>query len=325
MKNLTQYLKKTMFFFTPLLVVAFGLNYLADEGLKRTDYVNYKQWSRLYEEKADADILILGNSRAACHVDPELLGRSLSASVYNLGLVGGYPQLQYRAYEIYRKQNSRKPSLIVLNVDWTTVTSIGVYIKRRKADYLPWCTDPDWKDILEQAGYTLPERYLPLLKYGTRMQFLQLGLFSYWGLDAYGVQSEGPTYDRGYLSHERVDFSKKDIFSQLIDGDLSVTTDFFRQCRQEGIPVVGYYSPLYEDCKNDFEYYQKTYQIIDSLLSVWDIPFLDYSDLPICKDTSYFRDCVHLNSRGAEWLTKRLACDIDSLARKRELKIKITK
>lgn len=117
MKNLTQYLKKTMFFFVPLLVVAFGLDYMADEGLKRTDYINYKQWSRLYDEQAEADILILGNSRAACHVDPELLGSNLSVNTYNLGLLGGAMQLQHHAYNLYRKHNSKKPSLVVLNVD----------------------------------------------------------------------------------------------------------------------------------------------------------------------------------------------------------------
>lgn len=135
------------------------------------------------------------------------------------------------------------------NIYYLIIIVLFVFQTEEKADNLPWCTDPDWKDILEQVGYTLPERYLPLLKYGTRIQFLQLGLYSYWRLDAYGVQNEGLTYGRGYLSHERVDFQR----------------------------------------------------------------YL------------FFQDCVHLNRRGAEWLTKRLACDIDSLARKRELKIKITK
>lgn len=313
MNNLKLYLIKILIFSIPLLVLAFVLNYIADEGLKRTDYINYKQWSRLYEEKAEADILIVGNSRAACHVDPLLLGKNLFSNVYNLGILGGGPLLQYHAYRLYRKQNSRKPSLILLNVDWITIGSIKTDLKFRKADYLPWCADSDWEPIIENSGYTLFDRYLPLLKYGTRLHSLQLGLYSYWGIKKYDIQNN-ETYEGGYLKSKQTYFNNHTLNIQLRRGDLSATTDFFRHCRQEGIQIVGYYSPIHSDFKNNFDHYQTIHTTIDSLLSAWNIPFLDYSTAPIGGDTAYFRDCVHLNIRGVEWLTKRLACDIDSLS-----------
>ena len=43
------------------------------------------------------------------------------------------------------------------------------------------------------------------------------------------------------------------------------------------------------------------------------IPFLDYSNDPICYDTSYFYNAMHLNARGADIFTAKLAHDLDSL------------
>lgn len=46
---------------------------------------------------------------------------------------------------------------------------------------------------------------------------------------------------------------------------------------------------------------------------IFELLFLDYTNDPICYDTAYFYNAMHLNARGANLFTEKLAHDIDSL------------
>jgi lysophospholipase L1-like esterase len=51
----------------------------------------------------------------------------------------------------------------------------------------------------------------------------------------------------------------------------------------------------------------------DSIARKYNIPILDYHYDPISFDTAYFYNATHMNKRGAELFTAKLAHDIDSL------------
>ncbi len=52
-------------------------------------------------------------------------------------------------------------------------------------------------------------------------------------------------------------------------------------------------------------------QIYHSFSKKYDIPFLDYSDdTSLTYDTAYFYNAMHLNKKGAELFTLKLANDI---------------
>ena len=55
------------------------------------------------------------------------------------------------------------------------------------------------------------------------------------------------------------------------------------------------------------------YKMYDTIAVRFNIPILDYNDIPLCYDTTYFYNGTHLNRIGAESFTIQLAHDIDSI------------
>ncbi|GHV09600.1 hypothetical protein FACS1894162_0470 [Bacteroidia bacterium] len=51
-------------------------------------------------------------------------------------------------------------------------------------------------------------------------------------------------------------------------------------------------------------------QVYHGFAEKYDIPFLDYTHDPICYDTTYFYNAMHLNKKGAELFSLKLANDI---------------
>ena len=55
------------------------------------------------------------------------------------------------------------------------------------------------------------------------------------------------------------------------------------------------------------------YEMYDTIATRFNIPILDYNDIPLCYDTAYFYNGTHLNRTGAEIFTTKLAQDLESL------------
>lgn len=307
-------LVKVCVFLLPLLVFAEWAAYIADSGLKMTKSIDYKLWSHLEEDKnVNADLLIMGNSRASCHINPDILDSILPVHSYNLGLHAGILPLQFHIWRLYIKRN-RKPRTIVWNVDWGTLSGEGD-LSKRKSHYLPWCNDPDWKPIIEKAGFSFFDKYIPCWKYAGRSELLVKGFKEYAGIPAsdYGIPFI-LSYKRGYIRlDDRQPKQKWILRHEFKTGNFDATEDFLRMCRREKIQVIFYYSPVYAPFRESFEPYIITYPAIDSLAKAWNIPFLDYSRVPESSDSTLFKDDIHLNGKGADWLSRRLGHDVDSL------------
>lgn len=66
--------------------------------------------------RTDADVLVLGSSRAKHHVDTEVLGRELSTSVFNVGANGHDFLFAYLVLDLWTRRHA-PPRAIVLHVD----------------------------------------------------------------------------------------------------------------------------------------------------------------------------------------------------------------
>ncbi len=84
-------------------------------------------------------------------------------------------------------------------------------------------------------------------------------------------------------------------------------------CTHYGTRMIVVNMPMYPEFKQKISNVYKVhyYSTISRLLGMFDVDFLDYSSL--IQDHIYFRDEIHLNSRGAELLSKKMASDIGGL------------
>ena len=291
-----------------LVIFIYLLSYMADKGLKNCKLLVYKQWSRLDVIDSMNDLLIMGNSRAACHVNPEILDTLLPFHSYNLGLNDGGMDAVWHAWHLYRMRVNKMPHIVLLNVDGWTIEDIMAAPSMRKNEYLPWCNDPAWRTIISKAGFTFADRAVPLWKYRRSRHWLLKGLKEYTGLQRSDYGRDILSYERGYIClDDKVSKREGNPLGEMIL-DFSSLDLFFQMCRQENIKMICFYSPVYSSYRNQWEISTRT-SISDHITHL-DIPFLDYSEREECADPSYFRDDIHLNSKGATWFTRQLTYDV---------------
>jgi len=72
-------------------------------------------------------------------------------------------------------------------------------------------------------------------------------------------------------------------------------------------------TPVYYRATQKLVNKKKINDLIRSFSRKYNIPYLDYTNDRICFDTAYFHIAVHLNSRGAELFSTKLANDIKAL------------
>jgi lysophospholipase L1-like esterase len=85
---------------------------------------------------------------------------------------------------------------------------------------------------------------------------------------------------------------------------------FLRYCKENDIQVILVFTPLYIKATDYTADKEEVMQIYHSFSEKYNIPFLDYSHDPLCYDTIYFHNAMHLNKKGAELFSLKLANDI---------------
>ncbi len=155
------------------------------------------------------------------------------------------------------------------------------------------------------------------MKYRTRPEFFKIGFRLYFNKS---VEIDAPRV-RGYEGRERKwdnsfsDFvkSKKRFQPKLEDEIKKEFEEVVRICREKAIKLYFVYSPEYTKIQEYFVNRDEVFSYFHHVSGINNIPFLDYSDDPISRDTAYFYNSEHLNRTGAEMFTRKLAADIKRL------------
>lgn len=88
--------------------------------------------------------------------------------------------------------------------------------------------------------------------------------------------------------------------------------DYLAQCRADSIQVVLVNSPLYAGAREKLLGYDDARVYFEQIAEKYGCLYLDYTDTPVCQDTSNFVVSVHLNARAAREFTETLLEDLKS-------------
>lgn len=310
-------LLRSLFFLFPLITVTCLYDFLVGQYLKNTDAIPYKRWNMLYNP-IEADVLVVGNSRAGFHVDPLLVDSILHVKSYNLGMSGGPIEISDVAWKLYRSHNKKIPRLVLCNVDFLW---LGAYhMPYDKKNYLIFLKDPCFSELVEEMDISFFDLYVPGMKYRG-----DYNLMLNFVRDRIGSPEKGNTiFKKGAILVKRErDVLKLAVESRSFERGKERIDLFYRfldECQEEGIQVVLFKSPIQQIAYKDLSNIEDSFVLIDSVSSDRRLPLLDYTDFMI-EDNSCFYDPVHLNYKGAEFFSVRLAHDVDSLLT--EMKIKL--
>jgi hypothetical protein len=310
-------LRLLLFCLAPLPLL-YLLAYIVDKGLQKSRYTYYSEWNDLFNGKINADVLIMGSSRAWVHFSPKIIDSILHVNSYNIGIDASSIGLQYQRLQLYLEHN-RKPKYIIQEVNFVS-TFLGYHTLPGAQQFLPYLKYPlVWKIVTEHNSTFGPaDRYFPLFKYNNEFVLIKEGILSYFGHGAKDVKYKGYcgrdlAWDSSFYYYKRSNPAGVDdpIDSAMVDTFKS----YLNFCKANGIKVILVNPPSYIEALNYENNYKDFLAIYDSFSREYQIPFYNYVNDSLDYDRNNFYNSQHMNRQAAEIFCTRFALELKNVVR----------
>jgi len=303
-----KFIFRSVIFGIGLLGLAFFAEFVISKNLRKSTDIVFNGWNEIYSGNMQSNVVIMGSSRALYQYSPRILDSVLNINSYNLGIIGSWIDRQIVKYDTYRRFN-KKPDYIIQNIDYTTINFSNGYIREQ---YFPYFFDDSLKTVMSNyEKFSFFEEHLPAYRYigYTNLIKQALGIEKLFGYNSLikGYLGLNQLWDGSELAKQtEINYSGDRLALLLFD-------KYLAKADSENIQVIFVYAPIYIGATEKMKNIKGMYQMYDSIARKYNIPILDYNYDPICYDTTYFYNAMHLNKTGAELFTTKLAHDIDSL------------
>ena len=296
-----------------ILLVALIADCSVSNGLKRTERGHFYTMNKLMNDSINADVVVLGNSRAACSYHPTVLDTILGVDSRNLGVSGQPFGVSYLRWQLYQRHNFQ-PKLLIINIDYGELNMVTNGFE--KEQYYPYITDTLLKPYLDLYGFSWAEKHVPLYRYRGDYKLISIGLMELLHIR----HDKKGDYIKGY-SNKNWDWEGEKLEAVLRNGKViglcnpqavSLLEGLLKAAKKDGLSVVFVYAPLFKRLKDNVDE-QLTMQTYRCLSEKYDIPILNLSEMDFCSDTRFFHDANHVNAIGAVHFSMKLAYCIDTL------------
>ena len=288
-----------------LFVLNVVLDYCITVFLNQSQSKLYKEWNRIIHGTIDADLVVIGSSRAWAQYDPYIMDSILLCNSYNLGIDGGTVNRQIVKYKVFRHYQKKKPSILIVNFDYWNNWGINRY---QREQYFPYLANGYMRKlIIDQEPFSFMELYLPMYRYYSQGASKLL-------LEAMEIENTYKGYNAYNLKWDGEEFAKvKTIMFESLRNVVDKFDVFLSDLQRDGVKVIFVSSPIYVGVTERTVNLSEFYDFRKHFSEKYDIPVLDYIYDTLCYDTAYFYNATHLNKTGAELFTKKLCYDLDSL------------
>ena len=249
----------------------------------------------------DADLVVLGNSRAEGGYDTAVMNGMSGLKCLNLGN-SGYPfdYVYHIMYENYIKQN-KKPKYIIVEVGpWCFFDHVSpIYT----IQMLPYINRPEFKFYIDLCPQLSKADKMLLFRYfGKQRKVMEEIVYLKRPVDR--KKETKTSWCKDYFGKpQRLEQRKSTV---------ELFASFLEESKAQGIDVILVCSPLHVD--DGLRYFDMD--------GFWDIvrycnkgkgfPMVTYQDY-FGNDTTLFSDPAHLNDAGKRLFTAKLMHDLDSV------------
>ena len=306
-----RFLTKLAITVAALFVLAYGLDWLITKNLRHSDARMFHTYNAIYNDSLQCNALIMGSSRGQVQYSTRIIDSITGLNSYNISVDGRCIDAEVTIYNFYRR-HCPKPKVIIQNIDWGTLQMSNGY---EREQYLPYLRkDNDlYREIKEREDFSWADHYLPLMRYAGYHETIKEGL----GMKA--KMARPKNIERGFIATDKewdgaafraihaLGFTVNDEAVEIFDR-------YLQRCKQEGIEVVMVFAPFYigatEKMGSDADTMFALYQ---GFADKYGYPILNYTYDSISYDTLNFYNASHLNRRGAEQFSLKLAQDLKNL------------
>jgi len=309
------FLKQVLFFFIPLILLSVLLDYFITIQLKKSNshaFKEYPVWNDIYSGKINADLLVMGSSRAWKHIDSNVLEDSLGLSTYNLGMDGHHLPMQLWRYATFLQKNHR-PKVIVYSLDYFMFTYTNeLFNKDQFLPYLLFNFNME-KQLKNYIGFDYFDYRLPLIRYcGADKALLHTARISLFPnsnkkLRVKGFCAENKKWNNDF---EMVKKTMKNYNVKIDTKILNQFNQYLDDCNRDNIKVVLVYSPEYIEGQRFVKNRIDIIHTFEKLAQKNKMPFLNYSSDSLSFQKSLFYNSIHLNKQGASLFSIKLASDL---------------
>ncbi len=296
-----RFLKNILIWGAIILALATILDVMVSAGLRRSGIRKYVVWSDIFNHRIDADLIIIGSSRAWCGYNTYLLDSLLGCNSYNLGIDGHQLDMQLIRYETYRRFNP-PPKTILINTDFCSTMGITADERYEREQFFPFIHDRVLiRQVARAKHLTFGERLFPFIRYFGYREELDNGISAFFGKTDFsdggfhkGYRGNDYPWDEGTTLHSITPVSI--TIDTVITGQLN---SFISDATAEGIQVFMVKSPVFAPLLDKFDNIAVSDSIFSKIADNNSVPLLDYYYADFCYDTSFFYNPSHLNKKGA--------------------------
>lgn len=302
-----KFFKRVVLFLLPIVIIAYPLDRFISSNLYRTGskHGDMPEVKEIHEGRINAEILIIGSSRAEIHFDTKILSSELQGSVYNIGISGGDWNLIRHRLEVYNRYNL-KPKYLIVNIDAGTFKKVTPIYPVRPSlfPYLLF-------DFHSFRTYDIPieDIILPLIRYVGHRKLVYDAINSWWKDTVIESKKfkgffsvDQPFDDAAVKQFKEIDFSDLDIsptdFFEYMDNEFSETT------------VIGVHTPIFLDSMEITDILHEHNKMFAAEFKKRGWIFLDYSSGLISKNICNFYNSTHMNVHGATKFTHEFINDL---------------
>lgn len=308
-----RFLKHIGSWIVALYLIMLGLDIIVSSGLRKTDIRKYAVWNDIYNHKIDADLIIVGSSRAWCGYNTQILDSLLGCNSYNLGLDGHALDAQIVRYDAY-KRNSPSPRVVIINTDFLSTFGNTADIEYEREQYFPYINDHILLDAVSKGKkISFMDRLLPFVRYFGYHEDIFNGILSFAGkktFDDGGMYKGYRGNDYGWTDGLLASNDVYDVSEDIDDSSYTLLESFVSELISDGIYIVFVKSPVYSPLFEKIENIGVSDNIFSKIAETYSIPVLNYYQDSLCNDKSNFYNPSHLNKRGSVEFTLKLANDI---------------
>lgn len=290
---------------------------------KKMDALEYALHSADYH-----DIVFIGASRVIRHVNPKIIDSATGLNSYVLGIDGMGIVESNMLMNVYLKHHP-KPKLMVINTDNNIFFTDGPLFNI--TDYYPYLNDSLIYANLSpyKTAYSNPlirGRFMFMRLMGTtdyeKAWSLMPGLTEQWYPAQQTAEYKGfQPVDHLWSRNSTNTLGKAERITTRENGFL-LLQQMVKTCREYDVQPAFLFTTQHQKADTVFVNHQEIMNRVKAIADSLQVPFFNYEDLYIKTDDSYFIrysmfnktggffNYNHLNSRGANVLSRYLARDL---------------
>lgn len=295
-----------------LFIVLFTADFVITEGLKKNTSNVYIDWNKIYNGEIGANLIITGSSIAEVQVSPKILDSILNVNSYNLGISGYSFLMQKARYDVFLKHNNQPDVIVQIVGDGLFTKKEGLFLVEQ---FLPYLDDPVITNITRKYdGLNFIDYKIPFFKYSGKFKTILKGVTSYCNMEILTSNKY-----KGYTGNDfewdyRFDAFKKEnpkgIQMVISDSILNLFELFIHTETQKGTKIVIVFPPTLAELERYMLNRNEIINLFKSVSEKYNITFLDYSDSDFTMRKELFYNSNHLNKKGSELFSRRLALDL---------------